>query len=148
MELAILIGLQASGKSTFCARHLSGRVVVSKDHFPNARRREARQRRLIDEALAEGRDCVVDNTNPSADEWAPLIAIGRRHGATIIGYWFPPDVALSLERNAGRKRVVPEAGVFATLGRLRKPGEGDGFDLVYSVRADGNGGFVIEEERP
>ncbi|MBI2933036.1 MAG: hypothetical protein HYY16_15435 [Planctomycetes bacterium] len=55
MELAILIGLQASGKSTFYReRFASTHVHVSKDLFPNARKPQQRQGKMIAEALAAG----------------------------------------------------------------------------------------------
>lgn len=150
-ELVVLVGLQASGKSTFCARRFSGsHVVVSKDHFPRARHRQRRQMRLVGEALAEGRPVVVDNTNPSLREWEPLVEAGRAHGARVVAYWFPPDVAGSLERNAARAEGtrVPEVGVFDTLRRLRRPGRSDGFDEVFEVRFDGRGGFTVRPDGP
>lgn len=108
MEVAILIGLQASGKTTFCRQVLArDHVVVSKDAFPNARHRQRRQMRLIGEALAEGRSVAVDNTNPSPQEWQPLIDAARAHGAAPIGYWFPPDLAATQERNALREDRAP-----------------------------------------
>jgi predicted kinase len=146
LELVVLVGLQASGKSTFYRQRLSDtHVHVSKDLFPNAKRRQARQLRLIDEALAAGRSVAVDNTNPSPLEWEPLIALGRRHGAKVVGLWFPPDVAGSLRRNAARgvKIRVPEIGIHATLKRLRGPMTRDGFDTVHTVRMDGAGGFTV-----
>ncbi|POX51363.1 kinase [Streptomyces sp. Ru71] len=146
-ELAVLVGLQASGKTTFHERCLSGRhVLVSKDRFPrSARHKQARQMRLVEEALAAGLSVTVDNTNPSPEEWAPLVAAGRAHGARVTAYWFPPDLAGSLRRNAdrpGRERV-PDVGVHATLRRLRRPAPADGFDAVYDVRFDGRGGFEV-----
>jgi predicted kinase len=145
-ELAVLVGLQASGKTTFRRQLLSGHVVVSKDDFPNARHRQRRQLRLVGEALAAGRDVVVDNTNPSPEEWRPLIEVGREHGAAVVGYWFPPDPVAAAVRNAerdGRARV-PDVGFYATLGRLRRPGVAEGFDRVCRVTFDGRGGFVVE----
>ncbi|GAA1560489.1 hypothetical protein GCM10009678_49230 [Actinomadura kijaniata] len=146
-ELAVLIGLQASGKTTFYRRRLAAsHVHVSKDAFPrSARRRQARQLRLVDEALAAGRDVAVDNTNPSPEEWRPLVELGRRHGARITAYWFPPDVPSSLTRNAARPpgERVPEVGLYATLKRLRRPRPGDGFDALWSVEHDGEGGFTV-----
>ncbi|MFF5207235.1 AAA family ATPase [Streptosporangium sp. NPDC000396] len=152
-EVAIFVGLQGSGKSTFYRQLLSAtHVHVSKDNFPNARHRQRRQLRMIQEALKEGRDVAVDNTNPSPEEWWPLIDVARRHSARVVGYWFPPDPAGSLERNAvreGRGRV-PEVGVYATLKRLRRPWRADGFDEVYIVGFDGAGGFEVRpsEEQP
>lgn len=141
----MLVGLQASGKSTF-ARSLAGtHVVVSKDDWPHARRRQQRQMRLIGEALAGGRNVVVDNTNPSPAEWQPLIEAGRQYGATVVAYWFPPDPSASVERNAQRQGQarVPEVGLFTTLKLLRRPTPGEGFDAVFEVRFDGAGGFTV-----
>lgn len=157
-DLAILIGLQASGKTTFYLRHLAAtHVHVSKDLFPKARRRQARQLRLIAAALEAGRSVAVDNTNPSPYEWEPLITLGRGNGARITGYWFPPDVPASVRRNAGRppETRVPDVGLYATLKRLSRPRPSDGFDELWSVRPDGAGGFIVtasgepdENERP
>jgi len=144
--VAVLVGLQASGKSTFCRDVLGGGyVVVSKDHFPNARSRQRRQLRLIAEALAAGQDVTVDNTNPSPAEWQPLIATARSAGARVVAYWFPPDLPASLQRNAARtgRSLVPEVGVRATMALLRQPAPGDGFDEVLTVRWDEAGGFQV-----
>ncbi|OKJ99052.1 kinase [Amycolatopsis sp. CB00013] len=146
-EVVILIGLQASGKSTFFRRVFADtHVHLSKDHFPNAKQRQRRQLRMLAEALEEGRSVVVDNTNPSPEEWTPLIEVARRHGARVSGYWFPPDLEGSQERNARRsgKTRVPDVGLYATLKRLRRPSAEDGFDELYTVGFDGEGGFVVE----
>ncbi|MFI1972193.1 AAA family ATPase [Streptomyces cinnamoneus] len=140
------MGLQASGKSTFYAHRLAGtHALVSKDLFRRARHRQRRQMRLVEEALAEEVPVVVDNTNPSPHEWTPLITAGRAHGARVVAYWFPPDVDAALARNAARQgpERVPDVGVYATLKRLRRPRRADGFDAVYEVRFDGQGGFLV-----
>ncbi|MFI7675991.1 AAA family ATPase [Actinophytocola sp. NPDC049390] len=145
-EVVVLIGLQASGKTTFYRQRLAGtHVHVSKDAFPNARRPQRRQMRMVGEALAEGRDVVVDNTNPSPAQWAPIIAAARDHGARVVGYWFPPDLAASVVRNAAREAGsrVPDVGLYATIKILREPTAADGFDELHTVRFDGTGGFDV-----
>jgi len=144
--VAVLVGLQASGKTTFCQRMLgSGFVVVSKAHFRHARHPQRRQMHLVEEALSAGRDVVVDNTNPSPQEWAPLIDAARAHGARVVAYWFPPDLAGSLQRNAARpdRARIPEVALRATLARLLRPRVRDGFDEVFAVEFDGSGGFIV-----
>jgi predicted kinase len=148
VEVAVLIGLQASGKTTFYRRHLAQtHVHISKDNFPNARNRQRRQLRLIADALSVGRDVAVDNTNPSAAEWTPLIEVARNLGAAVIGYWFPPDLAVSMARNAVRspKTRVPDVGMYATLKVLRRPSRADGFDQLWMVRPNGGGDFTVTE---
>ncbi|WP_030665104.1 AAA family ATPase [Streptomyces rimosus] len=147
LDLAVLVGLQASGKSAFYGQCLSGRyALVSKDLFPRAaRNKQQRQLRLVGEALAAGRPVAVDNTNPSPAEWQPLVTLGRNRGASVTAYWFPPDVAGSLRRNAvrtGRDRV-PDVSIHATFKRLREPSLADGFTTVLEVRFDGRGGFEV-----
>lgn len=142
----MLVGLQASGKTTFCRQVLGAAYAqVSKDHFPNARNRQRRQLRLLGEALAAGRDVAVDNTNPSPEQWQPLIEAARQAGARVVAYWFPPDFAASMRRNAARaaRSRVPEVGIKATMARLRRPETANGFDEVLTVRLDGKGGFEV-----
>ncbi|WP_189856783.1 ATP-binding protein [Streptomyces poonensis] len=147
VDVAVLVGLQASGKSTFYGQCLSGRYgLVSKDLFPRgARNKQRRQMRLVEEHLAAGRSVAVDNTNPSPREWAPLVDLAHAYGATATAYWFPPDVSGSLRRNAARegRDRVPDVGVLATLEQLREPSPADGFDVVRKVCFDGRGGFEV-----
>jgi predicted kinase len=145
-EVVVLVGLQASGKTTFYRQRFSGtHVHVSKDAFPGNRRPQRRQMVLIDEALAAGRDVVVDNTNPSPEDWAPIILAARSHGARVVAYWFPPDLGSSLARNAARdgRSRVPDVGLYATIKILREPSPADGFDEVHTVGFDGSGGFDV-----
>src|SRR5687767_5044543 len=99
MELAILIGLQGSGKSTFARARLSMHAYVSKDLLRNNRRPGRRQRQLIEMALVEGRSVVVDNTNPTLEERLDLIQLGRSYGAEIVGYYFHSQLEECLRRN-------------------------------------------------
>ncbi|GGW14104.1 hypothetical protein GCM10018980_13880 [Streptomyces capoamus] len=151
-DVAVLVGLQASGKTSFFTQCLSDRYEpVGKDLFPRgARNKQRRQMRLLAEHLAAGRSVAVDNTNPSPREWEPLVEAAHARGATATAYWFPPDAAGSLRRNArraGRDRV-PDVGVLATLKRLRAPTAADGFDAVYEVGFDGRGGFEVRPRAP
>ncbi|MGX1267584.1 AAA family ATPase [Streptomyces phaeoluteigriseus] len=147
VDVAVLVGLQASGKSTFYSRCLADRyALVSKDLFPRrARNKQERQMRLVEDHLAAGRAVAVDNTNPSPQEWGPLVELAHARRATVTAYWFPPDVAGSLRRNAARegRERVPDIGVLATSKRLREPTPGDGFDEVREVLFDGRGGFEV-----
>src|SRR5687768_18623673 len=88
-ELAIFVGLQASGKSTyFRQRFAATHEHVCKDLFSNNRNRNRRQAQLVEEALSAGSPVVVDNTNPTPEDRRPLVELGREHGARIVGYYF------------------------------------------------------------
>jgi predicted kinase len=136
-ELVILVGLQASGKSTFFREQFAAtHEHVSKDLLRNNRTRNRRQRELIEAALWAGRPVVVDNTNPAVDDRWPLVELGREFGARIVGYYFESGVRECLARNARRecKARVPDVAIYATAKRLVPPSRAEGFDELLYVR--------------
>lgn len=146
MELVLMIGLQASGKSSFVRQNFhDSHVVVSKDHFRNNRRPEARQRELIRDALEHGSNVVVDNTNPRPEDRLPLIGIGRECGARIVGYYFEPSIRESVARNQTRigKARVPNVAIFATAKKLTPPSHAEGYDRLYRVASHAGERFEV-----
>ena len=136
MELVIFIGLQASGKTTFYHTHFAAtHQHISKDLFPNNKNKDRRQTQLITTALDEGKSVVVDNTNPTTTERAPLIEIGSSYSCNIIGYYFNLPLSLCLERNLQRlgKAKVPEVGIYATVKKLTKPSFSEGFHQLFDI---------------
>jgi predicted kinase len=136
MECVILIGLPASGKSTFYRERFGGtHELVSKDAMRHNRRPQRRQEQLIEASLAAGRSVVVDNTNPLVSERASIIAIARRHGAQVAGYFFPTEARDALRRNRARqgRDRVPDVAIFATRKRLEVPTYDEGFDHLSIV---------------
>ncbi|HEU5229717.1 MAG TPA: ATP-binding protein [Ktedonobacteraceae bacterium] len=152
MEVVILIGLQAAGKSTFYQTHFANtHEYVSKDQLRNNRQPARRQQQLIEAALQAGRSVVVDNTNPTREEREPLIRLGHQYGAEIIGYYFEPQVKQSLERNRQRmgKAQVPDIAIFSTLKKLTRPAYAEGFDKLYLVRTGKETIFeIVDWEEP
>src|SRR5262245_59023656 len=150
MELVLFIGLQASGKtSLYAARFAGTHAHVSKDNFRNNRNPTRRQRALVEEALAAGRPVVVDNTNPTPEDRAPLIALARERGARVVGYYFASRLEDCKQRNAARqgKARVPDVALHATLKKLQRPSLTEGFDDLYHVRPDGSGGWQVSAWR-
>ena len=134
-----MVGLQGSGKSTWVRRHLAGtHTVVSKDHWPNARRREARQQRVVAELLAARSAVVVDNTNPGPGDRAPLVAAARLAGVPVRAVYLDTPLEVCLARNDARegRGRVPVQGLLATRARLASPTTEEGFDRVDVVRPD------------
>ena len=139
MELIILIGLQASGKSTFYrTRFADTHAHVSKDLLNSSKSQNKNQKQAerIELAFQEQRPVVVDNTNVTVQDRQLLIDIGRSYDATIIGYYFEPDVSGSRTRNRQRegKAQVPEQAIFITAHKLESPSYAEGFDTLYYVR--------------
>jgi predicted kinase len=137
VECVILIGLPASGKSTFFReRFAATHDHVSKDLLRNNRQPQRRQDQLIAASLASGRSVVVDNTNPSAAVRAPVIALARKHGAEVVGYFFATEAGDALRRNRARdgRERVPDVAIFTARKRLEPPTMTEGFDRLFSVR--------------
>ena len=136
LACVIFIGLPGSGKSTlYRERFAETHVHVSKDLWPKAPKREARQQRMIAEALGGGSSVVVDNTNATAAERAALIAIAREHRARVVGYFFDVTTRAAVARNATRTGAarVPNVAIFTVAKRLQNPAYAEGFDEIFRV---------------
>ncbi len=147
VECVILVGLPAAGKTTlFRERFAATHVHISKDLWPNATGRDARQRRLLDEALAAGSSVVIDNTNPLRADRAALIAIARGRGARVVGYYFDITTRAAVARNAVRtgSDKVPNVAIFTVAKRLETPTLGEGFDELYRVTIGDDRSLSIE----
>lgn len=147
-ELVVLIGLQASGKSTFYRQRFAAtHVHVSKDEMRNVRHRDARQRELVQAALTAGHSVVVDNTNATRADRAALIGQARAFGARVVAYHFTSPRAESLARNRGRegRARVPDVAIFATAKRFEAPSCAEGFDALWQVRIAGDMQFEVVE---
>jgi len=132
----ILIGLPGAGKTSFYEQNFAAsHRHISKDLWPNAAGREARQRRELADALAAGASVVVDNTNPSIADRAAIIAIAHASGARVIGYFFDVTTRQAIARNAERRdrKKVPNVAIFTVAKRLVPPTPGEGFDELFRV---------------
>jgi predicted kinase len=147
IECAILVGLPASGKTTFYRERLaSTHVHISKDNWPDAQRKGARQSRAIDEALSHAQSIAVDNTNPTVEDRRAIIEQARAHGVRVVGYYFEASTREAVGRNRGRtgKQRVPDIAIFATAKRMVEPHVGEGFDELYRVSIVEGDGFNVQ----
>jgi len=147
MELVVFIGLPASGKSTFYQQFFAHtHVCISKDLLRNNRNKDRRQRQLIEEAFAAEKSVVVDNTHPSPEDRAQVIALAGAHGARVIGYYFRASVAESVDRNSRRegKARVPDVAIFTAAKKLTRPSLDEGFDELLYVRMGLSNNFIVE----
>ncbi len=144
MEAVILIGIQATGKSTFYqARFSATHVRINMDMLKTRRRED----RLLETCILARQSFVVDNTNVLASERAKYIALARPAGYRITGYYFQSHLQDALRRNQERtgKAVIPEKGVLAKYHHMQRPQYSEGFDQLYYVSIDPRGGFLVVE---
>ena len=129
--LSVLIGLQASGKSTFC------RTVLNKVSRINLDELKTRHREKVAyEALLEvGNDIVIDNTNPTIEDRERYIPKAKALGYKIVGYYFESKIAECQKRNALRDENsrVPTLAIAGTSKKLQPPNFEEGFDELFYV---------------
>lgn len=143
MDAVIFVGLQGAGKSSFYKERFFGTHVRISLDLLRTRKREAV---LLEACLAMKQSFVVDNTNPTVKERAKYIAAATAD-CRVIGYYFDVPVAVCLARNAARagNERVPPVGIYGTRARLAVPTLAEGFQALYRVRIDEDGGWQVEE---
>lgn len=142
-QAIILIGLQASGKSTCYHRMWEDEYIHINLDTLHTRNKE---RLLLEECLREGHSFVVDNTNPTVADREKYISAAKEYGYAVDGYFFQSVIADCMDRNHMRqgKACVPNKAIAATSKRLELPSYQEGFDHLYFVRME-QGEFVVEE---
>ncbi|MDE6221312.1 MAG: ATP-binding protein [Lachnospiraceae bacterium] len=138
--MAIMTGIQASGKSTFCKNYLSAydRINLDTLHTRN------KENTAIDEAFLAQRDMVIDNTNPTVEDRKKYILKARENGYKIVGYFLQSRIQECIARNELRegKTKVPVKAITATSKKLEMPSYEEGFDELYFVRITDTGTVV------
>ncbi len=148
--LVVLVGVAASGKSTFAARHFAPSRIVSSDALramiaddPGAQ--EATDdafdllHRLIAMRLRRGRLTIVDATN--VESWAreQIVAVARRHRRPAVAIVLDLPLEIALERNAARAAPRPPPAAIRRQHRLLEVSIADlgseGFAAVHVMRS-------------
>jgi predicted kinase len=143
MEAVILIGIQASGKSTFYKENFfNSHLRISNDLLKT----KNREKLLLDFCRETQFSFVIDNTNVSRAVRQKYIAFAKSLSIPTIGYYFKTDLKRSLQWNENRigKERIPEKGIMAMFKQLERPSMEEGFDKLYYVEA-ANGKFNIKE---
>jgi protein phosphatase len=160
--LVLLVGIAASGKSTFAARHFAPTEVLSSDGLRAIITDDRSAQGATDDAfdllhrilamrLRRGRLTVVDATN--VEDWAraELVAVARRHRRPAVAIVLDLPLGVALERNAARASPRPPPAAlrrqhrwlveslpslaaegFAAVHHLRSPEEIDGARIQRS----------------
>ena len=165
VELVILVGIQASGKTTYYRRRLADRYLhVSLDHWRGKGNVRAKERAAIDEAMDQAADddtlrgVAVDNTNTTGETRRRYFDIAREfaartgRGVRVIAIFFDEPLEACQARNAarpvdppvGEPYFVPPAAIASFHSRLQPPSRDEAFDEVRRVRVTEDGSFVVD----
>jgi protein phosphatase len=148
--LVLLIGVAASGKSTFARTHFAPTEVLSSDQMramitddPAAQGATEDAfdllHRILELRLRRGRLTVVDATN--VEDWAraELVKVARRHRRPAVAIVLDLPLPAALERNAQRATPRPPPGAIRRQHRWLTdslPSLADeGFAAVHHLRS-------------
>jgi len=143
MNGIILIGLQASGKSTFFKSHFyKTHLRLSMDMLKTRHREKI----LFNACLEAKQPVVIDDTNPTVKDRQRYINAFKEHKFEVAGYSFESSIEDCLKRNELRKgkERIPDVGLKGTFNKLELPNYSERFDKLYYVTMDKEG-FKVEE---
>lgn len=146
MQLTLLIGIPASGKS-FYAR-TRRQPIISLDIIRAQLYGDARilgkasevdhvARERLERLAGDRRDVILDATHVSPLRRQRMIRLARRLGYDrVIGVWLKTPIAECVRRNARRKRPVPTFVLYVMQAHLDRnpPSVEEGFDQLKVIR--------------
>ncbi len=138
----IMMGIQGSGKSTFCTRFLGNVERINLDTL-HTRNKEAT---MIAECHQKECDYVVDNTNPTRADRQRYIPAAKEAGYRVVGYFMKSRIKECIKRNELRegKARIPAKAIAMTSNKLEMPSRKEGFDELYFVRIDGDNMLISD----
>lgn len=136
----ILIGIQASGKTTFCRKYFNDFNCISLDVIKTRKKEDT----IITQIVKNGKNLVIDNTNPTKNERKKYIDIARQNGYKTIGLYFRSSVDECIKRNSARENHIPLKGILAVAKKLEQPNYNEDFDELYYIKIENNK-FIINE---
>jgi predicted kinase len=141
----ILIGLQASGKTTFYEQYLKDSCEHISLDILHTRNKE---RQAVEGCITRGVSFAVDNTNPTIAERQKYIQAAHAAGYQVIGCYLKSGISECALRNRARedKAKVPDVAIYSTSNKLQLPSVSEGFDRLYYVSVSPGSMFDIEEQ--
>jgi predicted kinase len=141
----ILIGIPASGKSSFYARFFKESYTHINLDTLHTRHKE---KLLLEKCLQACDSFVVDNTNTKKSDRQRYIMPAKEAGYYIKGYFFQSIVSDCIARNQARsgKARISDIAISSKSNELEMPCTDEGFDELYFVKLD-DGEFIIEKWR-
>jgi predicted kinase len=147
----VLIGISASGKSTFAARHFATGAILASDAFRALVADDASDQSATDDAftllhaalgmrLRRGLLTVIDATNVQGWAREPILELAARHRRPAVAIVLDVPLAACLARNATRAdRRLPAEAIRRQrrllVGELERL-EAEGFAAVHRLSGE------------
>ena len=145
-KLFILVGLPASGKSTYCSLLRSENLIIlSSDEIRlelfGDETCQANNKLVFDtlnkrvkDALKNNKDVVYDATSLTKVVRKNIITKFQKDASEIICIFFNVSLDECIKRNSKRERTVPVDVLRKMANRLEVPDENEGFNRIIVQR--------------
>ena len=142
--MIIMMGIQGSGKSTFCAKNFPEYTRINLDTL----RTRKKENDALWLAINRKENVIIDNTNPTVSDRKKYIEAGKASQYNIIGYFMQSRLQECIERNDARqgKEKIPAIAIACTSNKLEMPSYEEGFDELYFVKITDEG-FSVSKWR-
>lgn len=140
VQVTVMAGLPASGKSTWAARHGGGEAIIALDDIRAALDASpkaaggavvGRAKERARELLRAGRPFVWDATNLVRSLRSTLITLLYDYGARVRIVHLETDPITLRSRNRGRARIVPNAAIDRMLDRWEMPDRTEAHEVLW-----------------
>lgn len=134
--LIIMVGSQASGKSSFCKDYLREYIHMSNDTFAGT---IAAFKKELEFQLKAGKRVVIDNTNPTVEGRYKLLKIAVKCGVScVVVYMGATDNKLYVEHMLRLREIlgiqhVPIIALRTFYKKLEKPKLEEGFSSIIEI---------------
>jgi len=136
LDVILMVGYPGSGKTTYCKKYMVkpyNYVWVNRDTLKTP----AKCKKFLKQSLAEGKNVVVDNTNPTIKKRAEYIAIAKQFGAHVRCFWIQLEKEDAEHINAFRFKLggarVPTIAYNIFRKNFETPTKAEGFAEVVKV---------------
>ena len=144
--LTILVGLPASGKSTYAQQHNnSNTVVLSSDEIRKELLHNEQDQsnnsfifgQLYSRARAQldiGNNVIIDATNINVFERARVLQNFRNYNVHKVAIFFDTPIEECIERDKKRERTVGADVIEYYYNKFQKPTKTEGFDEIIIIK--------------
>lgn len=150
--LVVMVGISGSGKSTFSDGLKTSlklengmetelvetddiREKLTGDSSDQTQNSKVFQiaRFKVSGYLSQKKNVIIDATSLTVRDRKDWINIGKENNAEIRAYFVDTPVDVAKQRNASRKRKVPDEVIDRQASKLYPPVKGEGFDVVKTI---------------
>lgn len=136
-EVLLLVGYPGCGKSHFAKKYLEckGYVVINRDKLKTWQKCV----QMCDQSLANGKSCVIDNTNPDPESRKRYINCAKKHSCACRCLVFDVTIEHTFHNNRFRELSnsdhdpVPTMVIYSYRKKYVKPERNEGYDAILNT---------------